>query len=132
MKNVVDDKGSFTVEISLLSIFIVVIVMNVVALICVMYDRGIICNEIDRSMLSINECEEKTEIAKLEENLSINNKLLCVNILHISYKVDENNIQVSIKYRIKYNSVVLFKNKKCYSFTKKMHLYDVKRYVRST
>ncbi len=131
MKSVVDDKGSFTVEVSLLSIFIVMIIMNIIVLICIMYDKCIIYEEINRNIIIINEQKEKVEIANLEGDFKINNKLLCIKVLDISYKLDEDSINVSVNYRMKYNNMGLIRNKKSYVINKKIYLFDVKRYIRS-
>ena len=131
MESVVDDKGSFTVEVSLLSIFIVMIIMNIIVLICIMYDKCIIYEEINRNIIIINEQKEKVEIANLEGDFKINNKLLCIKVLDISYKLDEDSINVSVNYRMKYNNMGLIRNKKSYVINKKIHLFDVKRYIRS-
>lgn len=131
MRNVVDDKGSFTVEVSFLSIFIVMIIMNIIVLICVMYDKCVIYEEINKNIFLINEKKEKINIDKLEENKTINNKLLCVNVINVSYKLNEKNINVSITYSIKSDAICLFNYKQSYTINKSINLFDVKSFVRS-
>lgn len=137
MKNVAEDKGSFTIEASIISIFIIVITFNLVMLFFILFDTCIIQEEIHRSMLDINrlQSEENVDNNNLKSKCDyykLNKNLVSMKIVSVSHVIEQNTLKIEVKYKIKNNNIGALKyiNNKTYTINRYFVLYDIEENVR--
>ena len=119
MQSVVSDRGSFTIEASLVCTFIVIIVMNLVILLLQIFDLCIIHEDINRRIIEIDDAYQRCEkviinkknfseknvidaIDKIEHRKNYGvRELFCTEIYKIDYYYNGENLEVDINYGYK-------------------------------
>lgn len=137
MKSVVEDKGSFTVEASIIAIFIVAVIINIIVLIFHTYDMCLIHEEVNSNMFFINKKLEKmdqdnNDILKVYNEGGLRSKLICTSIVDVVYSIEQDELKVSVIYKTKVNRMIMLGNafKDNESITRTMKLFNIKKYVR--
>lgn len=119
MQSVVNDRGSFTIEASLVCTFIVIIVMNLVILLLQIFDLCIIHEDINRQIIEIDDVYQSCNKNVINEKKSLDNividaidkiehrgnygirELLCIEIYKIDYNFNGENLEVDVNYGYK-------------------------------
>ena len=119
MQSVVSDRGSFTIEASLVCTFIVIIVMNLVILLLQIFDLCIIHEDINRRIIEIDDVYQSCNKNVINEKNSLDNividaidkiehrenygirELLCIEIYRIDYNFNGENLEVDVNYGYK-------------------------------
>ena len=119
MQSVVNDRGSFTIEASLVCTFIVIIVMNLAILLLQIFDLCIIHEDINRRIIEIDDVYQSCNKNVINEKNSLDNivtdaidkiehrenygirELLCIEIYRIDYNFNGENLEVDVNYGYK-------------------------------
>lgn len=152
MQSVVNDRGSFTVEASLICTFIVIVIMNLVVLLFQVCDLCIIHEDISRRIIEINNEYENKELSGYIKGDSVDNsirgvidkieqennygirKLFCMDIYKVDYSISGTSLKIEVNYGFKEfgKSIMnkIFNLNNCYSFSRKYELNSICDMVR--
>ena len=145
MKSVVDDRGSFTIEASIISVFIVMVVANLIVLTLYAHDICIINEQVNRYILVINKYiidnmsdgnednkDKLSVIDKLEKDFKTNCKVVYIDIGSVSYNIKDSRISVIVKYNLDDNlGYSLRGGKRTCNLERWFYSYNVKNEVRN-
>lgn len=145
VRNVADDKGSFTVEASIISVFVVIIVVNLIQLIFYIHDYCIINELINRDILRVSNYIEKEELGykrDISSDIEIKNIISCttkeynlgllyIDVENILYTIENEKVRVEVEYNFKefLFTYIYGKDKMC-NFIRTYNWFDIKSNVR--
>lgn len=134
-ENIYEERGSFTIEATLICVFIIVIVFNLLIFILQGFDLCMLHEDISRNIIKINDAYEMNylknnnnrkildviEDIEQENNYGVQS-LRSIDLVKLNYYVVNNEIRVDVVYRYKKNYQTII-NKICgvnnkYNFTR--------------